>query len=612
MRPILLSPVLLVLCAQGVAAQALVFDEISLPSNTLNLSFGRGAAMADIDGDGLMDIVCADAEEPNQFYRQKIDGTFEDAASLWGVGIVAEHDWGVLVADFDNDGDEDIYFANGGFSDNDYPGRPFPNQMLRNDIQSTGLLQDVSNSIGAGMNTNPTFGATALDFDRDGMLDIFCADRKRSCTLLRNTGSLVFADVSSAANIVEVEDWRHAGAADYDNDGWPDVGVGNGKGPNALYHNEQDGTFLESAVAAGVENPFDNFGMVFQDYDNDGLQDIYIPKYQLTPTSPSPVYLNNGDGTFVNVSPGTGMGAHTDMGHESADIDGDGYPEIMMGTGNPSFSDFDFLYHVLPNGSGGLLITDISTVSGFNSKVPSRQHGQAVGDFDRDGDVDIYCNNGGPSWKQNTAQSNFFWRNQGNNYPWLAMELQGVLSNRTGVGVVARATTAEGRDIFRTLQVGRGFTNTPDHALHFGIGTDTAVENVELRWPSGITQQVSELQMGVYTDVVETGMIRTGPAAVGQPLVFEVAGTAGDLAELALSLGTGFTDIPGINGPLLLAAPYLILPAFPLDASGRLTLPIPVPNNTALIGLTLHTQAWIHPVSGAGGTLSQLNSFTLQ
>ncbi len=612
MRSFLLSPVLLILCAQGAAAQTLTFDDIALPSNTLNQSFGRGAAMADIDGDGLMDLVCADAEEPNQFYRQKTDGTFEDAASLWGVGVLSEYDWGVLVADFDNDGDEDIYFANGGFGENDHPGRPWPNQMLRNDIPVTGLMTDVSNSSGAGMNTKPTFGATALDYDRDGMLDIFCSDRERACTLLQNTGSLVFADVSAAAGIIEVGDWRHVGAADYDNDGWPDVGVGNGEGPNALYHNEQDGTFLERAAAAGVANPIDNFGMVFQDYDNDGYQDIYLPKYQQVPNGPSPVYLNNGDGTFVNVSPGTGMGAHTDMGHESADIDGDGYPEIMMGTGAPSFTDYDYLYHVQPDGSGGLVITDISAASGFNSKSRSRQHGQAVGDFDRDGDIDIYCNNGGPSWKASSAQSNYFWRNRGNAYAWLGIELQGTISNRTGVGVVAKATTTEGRDVYRTLQVGRGFTNTPDHALHFGIGADTAVENIELRWPSGIVQQVSELQMSTYSEVVETGMMRTGPSNIGQPLIFKMAGAPGHHAELALSLGTGSVYYPGVNGPLLLAAPYVVLPALPMNAKGRLILPLPVPNNTSLIGLTLHTQAYIHPAGGSGGTISELNSFTLQ
>ena len=166
-------------------AQALVFDNVVLATNTANDSFGRGAAMVDLDGDGLLDLVCADSKQPNQFYRQKADGTFEDAASLWGVGLVAEYDWGVLAADFDNDGDDDLYFANGGFSENDLPGRPFPNQLLRNDIAALGSLTDVTSQTGDGINTKPTFGATALDYDRDGLLDIFCADRNRSCTLLR-------------------------------------------------------------------------------------------------------------------------------------------------------------------------------------------------------------------------------------------------------------------------------------------------------------------------------------------------------------------------------------------------------------------------------------------
>ncbi|MFT7541132.1 MAG: hypothetical protein ACI9K5_002099, partial [Gammaproteobacteria bacterium] len=390
------------------AAQELVFDNVVLATGTQNLSFGRGAAMVDLDRDGRLDLICADAGEPNQFYHQKSDGTFEDASVLWGVGVIAEYDWGVLAADFDNDGDDDVYFANGGFKGDAFPGRPFPNRMLRNDISTIGLLTDVTIQSGDGIDTKATFGATALDYDRDGFLDIFCSDRQDTCTLLRNEGGLFFDDVSMQANIIEMGDWRHPGSADYDADGWADIGVGNRVGRNALYRNQQDGTFLESAFQAGVDSQGSNFGMVFQDYDNDGLQDIYVPKYQIFPTAPSPVFLNKGDGTFRDVSSGSGIGAHTDMGHESGDLDADGYPEIMMGTGNPQFAAFDVLYRVVPDGSGGLDITDVSTSSNFNSGGLSRQHGQALGDYDRDGDIDVYCNNGGPDTVQSNQQANFF------------------------------------------------------------------------------------------------------------------------------------------------------------------------------------------------------------
>lgn len=601
----------LLFAADAQAQASVVFEDVVVETMTRNNSFGRGAAMVDLDQDGLLDLVCADASQTNQYYQQQPDGTFLDGASIWGVPAVAEFEWGVLAADFDNDGDDDLYFGNGGSAGNDDPTRPFPNRLIRNDIQSTGFLTDVSASMGDAINPDDTFGVTALDYDRDGFLDVFNSDKDHSCKLFRNVGGLSFVDVSSAAGIARPSDWRHCGAADIDNDGWTDVGVGSGDDRNALYHNQQDGTFVDIAISAGIANPIDNFGVVFQDYDNDGLQDIFIPKYQQVPTGPSPVYLNQGDLTFVNVSVGSGIGAHTDMGHESADIDADGFPDLLLGTGNPYFSDLDYLYTVVPDGAGGLTINDVSTTSGFNASGQSRQHGQAIGDYDRDGDIDVYCNNGGPHWSPGTRQPNFFMRSLGNANAWAALEIEGVISNRTGVGTVGRASTTAGRDVYRTLQVGRGFSNTPDHALHFGIGSDTAVERIELRWPSGIVQQVDEPAMGAYSRVVETGALLQGVPTIGQSFTFDFAGEPGEVVELAFSSGTATTEIDGVNGPFLLAAPYVVLPAIPLDASGRRSLPIPVPNSPALVGLTFYAQAWIH-APAAGGTISQLHAFTLQ
>ena len=605
---ILLTPLLFVGRAQ---AQALVFDDVAVATGTVNVSFGRACALVDLDRDGLLDLICADDSTPNRFFRQRADGTFEDVAALWGVGLAAELDWGVLAADFDNDGDDDVYFANGGSGDPEDPNRILPNRLLRNDLLSTGKLVDVSSLSGDANDTNPTFGATALDYDRDGFLDIFCANPNRTCLLLRNEGGLTFSDRSSEANLVEVGGWRHPGSADYDNDGWPDVGVGNKLGPNALYRNQQDGTFVDRAAQAGVLDPNDNFGMVFQDYDNDGFQDIYVAKYQLVPQGPSPVYLNNGDGTFRNVSAGSGMGAHTDMGHNSGDLDADGYPEIMMGTGNPFYGDIDRLYRVLPNGSGGLTITDISLASGFSSGGATRQHGQALGDYDRDGDIDVFCNNGGPSYLPGTIEGSFLWSNRGNGNNWTALDLEGRFSNRTGVGTWARARTDTGRDVYRTLAVGQGFSNTSDHALHFGIGSDGSFERIELHWPSGIVQAIDQPALKTYIRVVETGAILRGSPAVGQFANFDISGRVGDVVELGLSLGTTAIELAGVNGTLELGSPYALLPSLPLDGGGLQSVAVPIPANASLVGVTVYAQAWVHD-NGGLGTLSQLISFTIQ
>ncbi|MFT5289636.1 MAG: hypothetical protein ACI8QS_000941 [Planctomycetota bacterium] len=606
--------------AVGVSASAapllrqqapIVFDNVALGTNTVHVSFGRAVAVVDLDEDGLPDIVTADAGSTNGFYRQLPDNTFEDATGLWNVAPIVEYEWSVIAADFDNDGDEDLFFGNGGTPPAYRVNRPYPNRMLRNDIKTTGGLLDVSAGLGGALDPLTTFGVSGLDYDLDGMLDLFVSDKGFTCRLFHNEGGLFFTDQSTVAGLTRVAEWRHTGAADYDLDGLPDVGVGCGDQRNALYHNEGGGVFRDVAVEAGAAILSDTFGMVFQDYDNDGVMDIYVALYQRIPNGSSPVLLGNGDGTFRNVSGGTGMGGHTDMGHDSGDVDGDGYPDIMMGTGNRTLASFDVLYGVIPNGAGGLKILDISAASRFSSAGQTRQHGQGLSDFDRDGDIDIYCNNGGPEDDPASLQGNFFWRSRGNGNGWTALMIEGVLSNRTGVGVRARARTAEGRDIYRTLQVGRGFSNTPERALNFGIGSDTLIERIELVWPSGIVQLIDDPSMSSYTDVIETGALLRGQPTIGQPFSYDIVGTPGDVAELALSLGTSVTPLEGINGDLLLASPMTILPALPIGPGGLLSLPLSIPNLPGLVGLTLHSQAWIHK-PGEQGSLSQLLSFTIQ
>ena len=175
--------------------------------------------MVDLDGDRLLDIITGNDGNPNGFFLQLPDHTFKNVNVTWGIVSDKRSTWATLVADFDNDGDPDVYFANG------IPGQP--NQLLRNDLNSTGVFTDVSDQSGAASLSNRNFGGTTLDYNRDGLLDIFLTNPNSGpCFLLRNDGDLVFTDVSFEAGIVHAGTFRHCSVGDFDNDGWWDIAVG--------------------------------------------------------------------------------------------------------------------------------------------------------------------------------------------------------------------------------------------------------------------------------------------------------------------------------------------------------------------------------------------------
>ncbi len=455
--------------------------------------------MIDVDGDGLLDLIAANDNMPNFFFRQQPDHTFEDATAAWGIAFDDRQHWGVLVTDFDNDGDPDVYFINGGF-----PGQP--NQLLRNDISTSGILTDVSAASGDGDHSVRHFGGTALDYDLDGDLDIFLTSPNPgdSCVLLRNDGNLFFTDVSAAAGLVHTEAFRHCSVGDFNNDGWFDVAVGSYFGPNRLYRNNGNGTFTDVAQQAGVQTPDFNFGLVLEDFDNDGWQDLFVPKYLLDTIGTSELFRNNRDGTFSDVTAGSGMTGQTDMGHNTGDLDADGYPDIFIGTGNPAFPDDSHLFLMTPDGNGGLIGLDYSDESGITSNGPTRCHGIALGDYDQDGSVDAYINNGGPSGLPESFEPNFLWQSQGNANNWTALRLTGVISNRSGVGARSVAITNSGREVHRILRAGNGFANTDSPLQHFGIGQDEIIECIVITWPSGVVQTIHDPPLTQVIDVVET------------------------------------------------------------------------------------------------------------
>jgi hypothetical protein len=600
----LLAPLLLLCLSPGqVLSQVTmvdVIDDVGISNN----SFGRGAATVDFDGDGLLDIAVANAGGPNLFWRQLPDHTFESANTLWGIANDTWSSWAVVTTDLDSDGDTDVFFGSGGFAYSQ------PNQVLRNDIATTGLLTDVSATAGDANISSQIFGATGLDYDLDGDVDVFLSGQLDVNLMLRNDGGLFFTDVADAAGLGAIGAHRHTSSGDYDNDGHPDIGVGHHDAVNRLYHNEQDGTFVDKAVEAGLTIEEHFFGFVFDDFDNDGWLDIMLPNYRTVgfPLG-TMIFMNNQDGTFTEDS--DGLESQTAMGHNTGDVDGDGYPDVFIGTGRAGSTFDDVLYRVTPDGTGGIISEDISLSSGILASGPTRCHGTAFFDYDEDGDMDIYLNNGGPEWIADTLEHDFFWQNQGNDNRFYALSLEGVMSNRSAVGAKAVLTTSSGREVWRYLTAGKGFGNTDSPVLHFGLLSDETASTVRVIWPSRIEQTDYAPVTDSSLHVIETGLRSVDQALPGISETVQLVGPSGSLAEVLLSVDTSSIPLPAYNG-VLQAFPFLVDPfSFPLGPAGLGEIPVPFAE-PGFQGLEIHAQAYIHGEGGHHDMLTNLLDIVLE
>ncbi len=333
--------------------------------------------------------------------------------------------------------------------------------------------------------------------------------------LFRNKGDGTFEDISHSAGVDGSSFSKGVVAADYDNDGYMDFFVSNLNGDNFLYHNNHNRTFSEVAKKAGVQAPWTSFPTWFFDYDNDGWPDLFVTSYYMSVdevmrsalgmpfnAEPMTLYKNMRDGTFKNVTKEVGLDrVYMPMGANFGDIDNDGFLDIYMGMGNPSYA--SMTPHVLLRNKEGKSFVDVTAASGTGEL--HKGHGVAFADMDNDGDEDILTVTGGAIPGDSHAFR--FFENPGSGNDWINVKLVGVKSNRAAIGARIKVTVEnEGkgqRDVYRTVSSGGSFGASPLQQ-HIGLGKAARIVNLQIWWPSSDTRQnFSDVAKNQFIEIKE-------------------------------------------------------------------------------------------------------------
>ncbi|RSL18144.1 VCBS repeat protein [Edaphobacter aggregans] len=491
-------------------------------------TMGSGVALFDYDNDGLLDIffvngapladpslkgtipMKATERDWNRLYHQKKDGTFEDVtvkAGLQGVG----YGMGVAVGDYDNDGYEDLYVtAYGG------------NRLYHNN--GNGTFTDVtekSGTAGSGWSTS----AAWVDLDNDGLLDlvvlrylqwdfddIWCGEHREGYRsychpdifkavaplVYHNDGDGHFTEVSAKVGMNLPGKGLGIAIADFDRDGHIDVAIANDSMLEFLYRNKGDGTFEEVGLGAeiavdGDGRTYAGMGIDFQDYNNDGLPDLVITNLA---NQKYAIYRNNGDGSFSYDTYQTGLAGitllHSGWGIHFLDYDNDGFKDLLVAQGHDldtielNFPQLHYREPLLLARNTGKTFVDVSSQSGDVFRQPWVARGLAIGDIDNDGRIDaVVAVNDGPAHilHNETATGNH----------WLTLALVGHRSNRDAIGAEVKLTTTHGSQ-FVTVSTSGSYLSANDKRAHFGLGTDAVATSIDIRWPSGITQHLSNIK----------------------------------------------------------------------------------------------------------------------
>ena len=508
------------------------------PQKHLIETMTGGVATFDFDGDGLADIFLINGaslpslrkESPkywNRLFRNEGGMRFTDVTEEAGVAGEG-YSMGAAAGDYNNDGHVDLFVAGGN-----------RNILYRN--LGNGRFEDVTEKSGI-KSDKWAVAAGWFDYNNDGLLDLlvvnyaqwsinnnrFCGDPSRPLrvychpmyfegltnTLYRNRGDGTFEDVSEKSGLS-----RHQGRgmglafADYDDDGFLDVFITNDNQPNFLFHNRGDGTFEEVGLAAGVAllnsgQPVSNMGVDFRDYDNDGLPDIFVTDLN---NETFPLFRNLGGGMFEDATTASRIAvlsaARAGWGNGLFDFNNDGWKDLLTANSHAddNVEQLAAAHYRQPNSIfanlGDGTFWDVSATVGNDFQVPRAHRGCAFADFNNDGKIDVVV-----SSLQDTAE---LWQNvsPGKNN-WIILKLIGTKSNRDGIGARVRI----GKQ-YNHMTSSVGYASSTHFGVHFGLGRMSKVDEVEIRWPSGIVQVLHDVPPNQRLQIREPERSSSPPGA---------------------------------------------------------------------------------------------------
>jgi len=492
------------------------FANIAPLVGVARFSMAGGAVIEDFDCDGDLDLFTTtwDPGGAPSFYLHEA-GKFVDRteqAGLAGItgGLNLTH------TDYNNDGYCDLFVLRGGWL-----GQRgcIPNSLLRNN--GDGSFTDVTFQAGLATPSWPSQTATWADFDLDGDLDVYVGNEANAqlpaaCQLFRNNGDGTFSDIAQPAGVSNGRLAKAVTSGDFDGDRYPDIYVSNYQSANRLYRNQRDGTFLDVAEQLGVAEPKDSFTCWFWDFNNDGRLDLFVSAYAGGIAEIASAYVNRPfdqqatlarlyqateTGTFVDVAGQLGLTRpHHPMGANFADIDNDGYLDFYLGTGWPEYRE------IMPNAMyrnvAGQAFTDVT----FSSRTGHLQKGHAVafGDLDADGDLDLFEQLGG--FVPGDRFYDVLFQNPGFPNRWIDLQLLGVRTNRVAVGARLKLTIGEGhqaRSIYRFVGSGGSFGENPFRQL-IGVGQADTIQELEVLWPvTGVVQLFRDVPTNQAFQIIE-------------------------------------------------------------------------------------------------------------
>ncbi len=497
------------------------FRDVAPQAGLSVVATAGGVIVEDFAGNGRFDVVTSNFDScgPLHYFRNNGDGTFTERTAAAGLdGQLGGLN--MIQADYNNDGCKDILVLRGGWQ------LPQRKSLLRNNCDGT--FTDVTVASGLSEPATSTQTAAWADVNNDGLLDLFVGNEDRASQLFLNKGGSAFEDISRAAGVERVAFTKGVSAGDYDNDGFVDFYVSNFNGNNFLYRNNHDNTFTELARAAGVPGPGLGFATWFFDYDNDGWPDLFATSYFTSVDESVRTYLglahnaatlklykNLGDGTFRDVTKEVGLEkVFMPMGANFGDIDNDGFLDIYLGTGNPSYA--SLLPNVLLRNNEGKSFVDV-TASSRTGEL-HKGHGIAFADLDNDGDEEIIAEIGGATPGDSHPLRLF--ENPGHGNDWINLRLVGVKTNRAAIGARIKLTVEnEGRgtrSIHRSIGSGGSFGASPLEQ-HIGLGKSARIVDLEIWWPASNTRQrVAGLAKGQSWEITE--LTRNYPRLERRPI----------------------------------------------------------------------------------------------